>query len=375
VNELILLTGGAGFIGSHIGDLLLAKGYRVRALDNLHPQVHRGGARPAHLSADVELVEGDVRDLGVVRRAVRRVARVVHLAAETSVGQSLYQSDVHVDVNARGTAVLFRALREEGVDVERVVVSSSRAVYGEGAYDCAEHGRLNPGERRVADLDAGAWVPRCPVCRAELEPAPSDEAVEPRFSSTYGMTKLFQEQIARREASSLGADAVVLRYFNVYGPRQSPDNPYTGLIVTLASRLLAGKPIVLYEDGTPVRDFVNVHDVAHATVDALFAPQASGATINVGTGRAVSLVALADELQRAFGRTTTVELSRRFRVGDIHASVADLAQLGDVLGYAPQVDISSGLAELAPEIEALTMVDGSDAVEDELRTRGVLRGG
>jgi dTDP-L-rhamnose 4-epimerase len=375
MTELILITGGAGFIGSHVADRLLAQGYRVRALDSLHPQVHRGGARPTHLSADVELLQGDVRDLRAMRRAVRKVARVVHLAAETSVGQSLYQSDVHVDVNARGTAVLFRALREERVAVERVVVSSSRAVYGEGAYDCAEHGRLNPGERQVDDLDAGTWVPRCPVCRAELAPAPSGEDVEPRFSSTYGMTKLFQEQIARREAASLGAGLAVLRYFNVYGPRQSPDNPYTGLIVTLATRLLAGKPFVLYEDGTPVRDFVHVHDVVQVTAEALVAPGVSGRTINVGTGRAVTLVELAEELQRAFGRTTRVELSRRFRVGDIHASVADLTRLTGVLGYEPKVDLSTGLAELAPEIEALAVVDGSDAVEDELRTRGVLRGG
>jgi dTDP-L-rhamnose 4-epimerase len=375
VSELVLITGGAGFIGSHTADVLLERGYRVRALDSLHPQVHRGGARPAHLSDEVELVRGDVRDLAAVSRAVRGVDRVVHLAAETSVGQSLYQSDVHVDVNGRGTAVLFRAIREQGAAVERVVLSSSRAVYGEGAYDCAEHGRLNPGERHVDDLDAGTWVPRCPVCRAELEPAPSDEDVEPRFASTYGMTKLFQEQIARREAASLGVGVTVLRYFNVYGPRQSPDNPYTGLIVTFAARLLAGKPLVLYENGTPVRDFVNVRDVVGATIRALAAPAAAGRTVNVGTGRPVTLVALAGELQRAFGRTAAVELSPRFRVGDIHASVADRARLTDVLGYQPEVDIAAGLAELAPEIEALAVVDGSDDVEDELRSRGVLRGG
>jgi dTDP-L-rhamnose 4-epimerase len=375
VSELVLITGGAGFIGSHTADVLLERGYRVRVLDNLHPQVHRGGERPVHLSGEVELVRGDVRDLAAVSRAVRGVDRIAHLAAETSVGQSLYQSDVHVDVNARGTAVLFRAIREQGAAVQHVVVSSSRAVYGEGAYDCAEHGRLNPGERQVADLDAGTWVPRCPFCRTELTPAPSDEEVEPRFSSSYGMTKLFQEQIASREAASLGIGLTIMRYFNVYGPRQSPDNPYTGLIVTLASRLLSGKPLVLYEFGTPIRDFVHVRDVVHASTRALTAAGAAGGTVNVGTGRPLTLLALAEELQRAFGRAATVELSARFRVGDIHASAADLGRLRNVLGYEPQVDIAAGLAELAPEIEALSIVDGSDAVEDELRTRGVLRGG
>jgi dTDP-L-rhamnose 4-epimerase len=374
VSELVLITGGAGFIGSHVADVLLERGYRVRVLDNLHPQVH-SGRRPAHLSGEVELVRGDVRDLAAVSRAVRGVDRIAHLAAETSVGQSLYRSDVHVDVNARGTAVLFRAIRDEGVAVQRVVVSSSRAVYGEGAHDCAEHGRLNPGERQVADLDAGTWVPRCPVCRAELTPAPSDEEVEPRFSSSYGMTKLFQEQIASREAATLGIGLAVLRYFNVYGPRQSPANPYTGLIVTLATRLLAGKPLVLYEMGTPVRDFVHVRDVVQATTRALTAPSSPSRAVNVGTGRSLTLVALVEELQRAFARRTPVELSPRFRVGDIHASVADLTRLRSVLGYEPQVDIATGLAELAPEIEELAVVDGSDAVEDELRGRGVLRGG
>jgi dTDP-L-rhamnose 4-epimerase len=375
VSELVLITGGAGFIGSHTADVLLAEGFRVRALDNLHPQVHRDGARPAYLSDDVELIDGDVRDLDAARRAVRGIDHLVHLAAETSVGQSLYQSDVHVDVNVRGTAIVFRAIREEGVDVGRAVLSSSRAVYGEGAYDCPDHGRLNPGEREVADLDAGTWAPRCPFCGAELEPAPSDEDVDPLFSSTYGMTKLFQEQVARREAASLGIGLTVLRYFNVYGPRQSPDNPYTGLIVTFATRLLAGKPLVLYENGTAIRDFVNVSDVVWATTRALAAEGAPGQTINVGTAQPATLVDLAEEIQRAFGRATAVELSTRFRIGDIHASLADIARAREILGYESQVDISSGLAELAPEIEAMAVTDGSDAVEDELRSRGVLRGG
>jgi dTDP-L-rhamnose 4-epimerase len=372
--ELVLVTGGAGFIGSHTVDRLLAEGFSVRVVDNLHPQVHPGGARPGHLSPDAEFVRADVRDLDAMRRAVRGASRVLHLAAETSVGQSMYQSDVHVDVNVRGTATLFRAIREENAAVDRVVLSSSRAVYGEGGHHCAKCGDLNPGPRSVVDLAGGVWAHRCPVCGDALTAIPTSEDVAPRYCSSYGMTKLFQEQVAAMEAAQLETPTVTLRYFNVYGPRQSLDNPYTGLIVTLTLRLLRKRTLVLYEAGTPVRDFVHVDDVVTANLAALTRDVEGATTLNVGTGVGVTLTELAAALGRAFGREPRVELSRRFRVGDIHAAIADASRLRTALGTEPAVHIDAGLETLVPALEATSAEDRSEAVELELRRQGVLRG-
>lgn len=374
MTDRVLVTGGAGFIGSHTVDRLLDQGAEVRVVDNLHPQVHRGGLAPGHLSADAEIVVADVRDLDAMRGALRGVTRVVHFAAETSVGQSMFQSDHHIDVNVRGTATLFRAIREEGTEVERVVISSSRAVYGEGAHRCEACGVTNPGPRGEGDLSAGVWTHRCPDCGRPLAPVPTTEDVAPRYSSSYGMTKLFQERVAEMEASQLGIPLVVLRYFNVYGPRQSLDNPYTGLIMTFALRLLGGKALVLYEDGTPIRDFVHVHDVVTATVRGLMGAAPPGGAINIGTGIGLSLTTLADEMGSAFGRIPAVEPSGRFRVGDIHAAVADLTRAREAIGYTPTLGIGDGLRTLVPELEATAADDRSDAVEQEMRRQGVLRG-
>jgi dTDP-L-rhamnose 4-epimerase len=309
-----------------------------------------------------------------MRGAVRGVSHVIHLAAETSVGQSMFRSDLHIDVNVRGTAMLFRAIREEGADVGRVVLSSSRAVYGEGAHRCARCGDLNPGPRALEDLEAGRWRHRCPGCGAELEPIPTAEGAECRYSSAYGMSKLFQEQVCRLEAAQLGIDLGVLRYFNVYGPRQSPANPYTGLIVTFALRLLQDRPLALYEQGTPIRDFVHVDDVVSANLRALTAPGPPERALNVGSGRGVTLAELARELGLAFGREPAVEPSGRFRLGDIHAAIADTGAARSAIGFEPAVSLGAGLRSLVPELERAPQDDRSEAVEEELRLKGVLRG-
>lgn len=374
MSERVLVTGGAGFIGSHTVDRLLESGAEVRIVDSLHPQVHPAGARPAHLAPEAELIVTDVRDLGAMRAAVRGVTRVIHYVAETSVGQSMYQCDHHIDVNVRGTAVLFRALREEGVVPERLVVSSSRAVYGEGAHRCDLHGTLHPGPRALGDLEAGSWAHRCPTCGLPVEAEATTEDAPARYASAYGMTKHFQERVCEAEADQLGIPLVVLRYFNVYGPRQSLDNPYTGLIMTFALRLLAGRSLPLYEEGTPLRDFVHVDDVVAASVRSLMGSAPVDRTLNVGTGTGASLIDLAAELGRAFGRDPRVETTRRFRVGDIHAAVADISRARAAIGYEPSQDLASGLATLVPELEAARVPDRSEAVEEEMRRRGVLRG-
>jgi dTDP-L-rhamnose 4-epimerase len=372
--DLVLVTGGAGFIGSHTVDRLLGAGFAVRVVDNLHRQVHADGAPPRHLSPEAELRRVDVRDLEGMRRAVRGATHVLHLAAETSVGQSLYHGDEHADVNVRGTAVLFRAIREEGVELARFVLSSSRAVYGEGRHRCAHCGDLNPGPRAVNDLLVGSWAHRCPRCRAALVAVPTTEDTERRYASSYGMSKVFQEGVGGIECDQLGIPLVVLRYFNVYGPRQSVDNPYTGLITTLALRLLAGRPLVLYERGTPIRDFVHVDDVSAANIRALTMPVARSQRLNVGTGTGITLRELADALARAFGREPEVELSSRFRVGDVFAAIAHVEQARTALGHESSIDVQTGLGTLVAALEGKRAEDRSEAVEDELRRRGVLHG-
>jgi dTDP-L-rhamnose 4-epimerase len=371
--DRVLITGGCGFIGSHVTDLLLRNGTDVRLFDNLHPQVHPGGRRPSYLPPGVEMIRGDVRDLDALRAAMTGVTHVVHLAAETSVGQSMSQGDVHIDVNVRGTATVLRAIREAGPDVRRVIISSSRAVYGEGAFRCDGCGLVHPGPRRREDLEEAMWSHRCPSCGAALSAVATREDAETRYTSSYGMTKLFQERVAKFDAGQIAVDLVVLRYFNVYGPRQSPSNPYTGLITTLAVRLMAGKPLVLYEEGTPLRDFVHVFDVARATVDAL-GGDVQPSTINIGTGDGVTLAELAPKLGTAFGLAPAIEVSTRFRLGDIHASIADGAAAYERLGYRPEVSLQDGLNALALELASVAVEDRSDAVEDELRRTGVLRG-
>jgi dTDP-L-rhamnose 4-epimerase len=374
MSERVLVTGGAGFIGSHTVDRLLERGALVRVLDRLHPQVHPGGVVPAYLSPEAELMVGDIRDLDAVRRAVRGVDRVVHYAAETSVGQSMYRSELHVDVNARGTAVVFQALRQEGAEVRRVLISSSRAVYGEGSHRCANCGVVHPGPRHVADLETGIWSPRCPTCGEPATPIPTAEDAPRRFSSPYGMTKAHQEDVARDEAAQLGIPLVTLRCFNAYGPRQSLDNPYMGLIGTFALRLLVDRPLVLYERGTPVRDLVHVSDVVDASVRALLDDTSGATTLNVGSGTGVTLAELAAEFGRAAGRAPVLEPSARFRLGDVHAAIADITEIRDALGWEPRVSLPEGLGALLPELAAAGAADRSELVERELRRAGVLRG-
>jgi dTDP-L-rhamnose 4-epimerase len=309
VSDLVLLTGGAGFVGSHTATRLLELGYRVRVLDSLLSQVHGAPPRP-RLAPEVELRVGDVRDPAALRSALKDVRFVFHLAAETATGQSMVEVDRYVDANVRGAAGLWEAVARNA-EVEHVVLASSRAVYGEGRHVCARCGPVFPGARDEARLRERAWQHVCPACGAETQPTATAEDDPRRPVSVYALTKQGQEDISLFMADRLGVALVVLRYFNVYGPGQSPLNPYTGLLVTLWGRILAGKPLVLYEDGTPLRDFVHVRDVVDANVAALEPGRPAGTVFNVGSGRAVSLSELAAILERTAGRPVGVERGSR----------------------------------------------------------------
>lgn len=365
----VLITGGAGFIGSHLADHLLARGDEVRALDALDPQVHgEHRRRPAYLDAAVELVVGDVRDPDAVRRALRGVDAVVHLAAAVGVGQSMYEVERYVGVNDLGTAVLLQALI--GNPVERLVVASSMSLYGEGLYrDPA--GRLVTAERTREQLLHRRWDPA--GARGEpLQPVATPETKAPALASIYALSKFDQERMCLILGEAYGIPTTALRFFNVYGPRQALSNPYTGVLAIFAARLLNGRPPLVNEDGHQRRDFVSVKDVARACRLALEVPAAAGQVLNVGSGQSASVLEVARRLATALGREEIApEITGRYRVGDIRHCFADVSRARRILGYAPEVSFEDGLAELGEWLEGQIAHDRVLEASAELSARGL----
>jgi dTDP-L-rhamnose 4-epimerase len=352
----VLITGGAGFLGSHVADQLLAAGYAVRALDSLIGQVHDGG-RPGYLAPEVELVEGDVRDADVVARALDGCGAVVHFAARVGVGQSMYEVAEYTSVNDFGTAVLLEALASR--PVERLVVASSMSVYGEGAYAGGEE-----VARTRAQLERGEFEPG-------PEPLPTPETKAVALASIYALTKYQQERACLIAGEAYGIPAVPLRFFNVYGPRQALSNPYTGVLAIFASRLLNGKPPLIYEDGLQRRDFVSVHDVARATRLALETGGADGQVVNVGSGVSVTVRQLAERLASVLGVEIAPETTGAYRVGDIRHCFADITLARELLGYEPRVGLEAGMVELAQWLATQSAEDHVEAAQDELTRRGL----
>jgi dTDP-L-rhamnose 4-epimerase len=369
VSDRILITGGAGFIGSHLADELLRGGWQVRALDNLEPQVHESGERPAYLDADVELVVGDVRDADCVRRALDGVDAVVHLAARVGVGQSMYDIAGYTSVNGAGTAVLLQALLDRPVG--QLVVASSMSVYGEGLYADADGRRVEAVERSREQLARGDWEPAGPD-GAPLSPVPTPEDKPPSLSSIYALGKYDQERMCLLFGSAYQVPVTALRLFNVYGPRQALSNPYTGVLAIFAARLLNGRPPLIYEDGRQRRDFVSVYDVARACRRSLERPDAAGRILNIGSGESVSVLEIAGELARVMGcEDIGAEVTGTCRVGDIRNCFADIALAAGTIGYAPQVARPDGMTELAAWLAGEVATDRVDDATAELAARGL----
>ncbi len=370
VGRKVLITGGAGFIGSHVADELLAHGYDVRALDNLAVQVHgRLTTRPDYLDADVELIVGDVRDAEMVRAALEGVDAVLHFAAVVGVGQSMYEIERYTSVNDVGTAVLLEALNDH--PVERLVVASSMSIYGEGLC-CGPDGRpVAPRERSLEQLKTGNWELRDEDGNV-LRPHPTPESKAPSLASVYALTKYDQERLCLMFGRAYGIDAVALRFFNVYGTRQALSNPYTGVLAIFASRLLNGRPPLLFEDGLQKRDFVSVHDVAQACRLALEKPEAAGQVFNVGSGHAYTIREIAEMAAGVLGmQDIAPQVTGKYRMGDIRHCFADVSHARRVLGYDPKVELADGLEELAEWIEGQVAEDYAEAASEELAERGL----
>jgi dTDP-L-rhamnose 4-epimerase len=365
-----LVTGGAGFIGSHVTDLLLSAGYSVRILDNLSPQVHGSRARPDYLDPDAELIVGDVRDAQAVERALSGVDIVVHLAAAVGVGQSMYEIVNYTQVNELGTAVLLDALSRK--PIERLVVASSMSIYGEGQARRSNGEVVNPEERSLAQLRRGEWE----LVDGEgepLTPLSTPESKVPSLSSVYALNKYNQERLCLIVGKAYGIPTVALRFFNVYGPRQALSNPYTGVLAIFASRLLNRRPPLVFEDGHQRRDFVHVRDVATAVLLAMETERGVGGVYNVGSGQSRSILSVGKDLAAVMGVSQMVpEITGKYRAGDIRHCFADIGKCRAELGFSPKVNFRDGMEELAGWLSGQIAVDTVDRATAELESRGLV---
>jgi dTDP-L-rhamnose 4-epimerase len=366
----VLITGGAGFVGSHLADALLAGGHRVRIFDNLSPQVHPQG-RPDYLSGEVELISGDMRDLEGLSRALFGVEVVIHLAAAVGVGQSMYEISHYVGANTQGTANLLQAILDTKADIEKVVVASSMSIYGEGRYLCRNCGEAAPPPRPLEQLKSKQWEVLCRTCGQELTPIATDEAKPLQCTSIYALSKKDQEEMALLFGRTYGISVVALRYFNIYGTRQALSNPYTGVAAIFASRLLNHRSPMVFEDGRQMRDFVSVHDVVKANLLALKHSAADGLALNIGSGHPITIADVAERLTECLGEPIPAEITGKYRAGDIRHCFGDITMARKLLGYEPRYRFADGVVELVDWLRSQTAVDKAAEMVRELSAYGL----
>lgn len=375
----ILITGGAGFIGSALAIQLVKRGDEVTILDNLSPQIHgeipEKSSLMQRLPRSVRLVVGDVRNANDWAKVLPGQEVIVHLAAETGTGQSMYELDRYVDVNVRGTSLFLDMLakKEAGSEsVRRLVIASSRAIYGEGKYK-GKNGFIYPSARAAEDMQKGIFDPRDPTTGEVLSPVPTDESSRIHPSSIYGITKQVQEQLVLTAGTSIGIGAIGLRYQNVYGPGQSLKNPYTGILSIFSTLLLQGKDINIFEDGLETRDFVYIDDVVAATIAAIDA-DSSNQAYNVGTGEATNVLTVANSLKSHYGKGGEIAVSGNFRIGDIRHNFADLTKIKADIGFEPRISFAEGVKAFAEWVETQEIGDsGYERSVNELRAKGLLK--
>src|SRR3954469_18422112 len=366
-----LVTGGAGFIGSHLVCTLVAQGDDVVVLDSLEPQVH-GDQRP-DLPPSVELIVGNVGDAALADQALAGADRVVHLAAAVGVGQSMYEIARYTELNTMATARFLEYVVAQRPMPLRMVVASSMSIYGEGEYACEEHGSVAPGPRPEEQLLARAWETACPSCGRELKPLGTSEAKPLIPTSIYAINKRDHEEMVLVTGAAYGIPAVALRFFNVYGPGQALSNPYTGVAAIFASRLLNGRPPVIFEDGEQSRDFTHVSDIVQGILLALESDSAVGHAVNLGTGRPTSVAQVAQVISAGMGLEIEPVLNQQYRAGDIRHCFADPTEAERVLGFKAKTSFEDGMAELIGWLEEQRANDHVDAATEELLARGLAR--
>lgn len=368
----VLITGGAGFVGSHLADGLLRQGHAVRVLDDLTPQVHPEGKRPEYLSREVELIHGDVRDPNLLKTVLDGVDVIYHFAATVGVGQSMYEISRYMSVNTQGTAELLQAVLDTKSPVEKIVVASSMSIYGEGRYISPIDGKTYaPPVRTTGQLKRGEWEVSV-GSSGPLSPVPTDEDKPSEINSMYALSKRDQEDLCMIYGRTYGLPVTALRFFNIYGTRQALSNPYTGVAAVFASRMINGKQPLIFEDGEQQRDFVSIHDIVHANLLAMDAPASNGQVINVGSGNPVSIRRVAELLADALGTAGLPPIvTGKYRAGDIRHCYADISRARTLLGYEPQVSHQEGFAELADWLQSQEAEDKADTMLQQLAAHGL----
>ncbi|MBM3240345.1 SDR family NAD(P)-dependent oxidoreductase [Candidatus Poribacteria bacterium] len=385
----ILITGGAGFIGSHVADALIKQGHSVRLYDNLTPQVH--AEIPEYLNEEAEFVKGDIRNRDELAKAIKDVEVIFHEAAAVGVAQSMYQIHKYTDVNALGTANLLDILANEKHRVQKLIVAASMSEYGEGAYRCETCGIVYPKQRKVEPLQQRQWEMFCPNCSNQtfsfpkrkslikkkrkgiystfVQPVATNENKPLQPTSIYAISKQIQEQMCLCAGEAYNIPVVALRYFNVYGTRQSLNNPYTGVMAIFSSRILNNNPPLIFEDGLQTRDFVHINDIVQANLLAMNSDKANGQIFNVGTGKAVTILEIAELLLSAMQSNLKPEIVNKFRVGDIRHCVADISKIRETLGFEPKVSLNDGVKELVEWVKEQAAVDEFEKASRELQER------
>jgi len=368
----ILVTGGAGFIGWHLVNALLARNHSVRILDSLVEQVH--GVDPTtslRIPHGAEFIRGDVRDVSMWQQSLANCDVVYHLAAEVGVGQSMYDIVRYMSANTMGTSILLELLASEKHTVQKVIVASSMSIYGEGQYVCASCGPMIPAMRPIAQLENQQWEILCPQCNTILQPLPTPEEKPLQPTSVYAISKRDQEELCLAVGHAYGIPTVALRFFNTYGSGQALSNPYTGVAAIFASRLLNGKPPLIFEDGLQSRDLVHVNDIVAALLLAMEKEAANYQVFNIGSGQSITVEAVARTLAEALDIGISPQITHQFRHGDIRHCFADISKARRLLGYEPRVTFADGVRELVAWVQSQTAVDRVESAKAELESRGL----
>lgn len=376
----VLITGGAGFIGSNVALKLVAQGFRVTVLDTLSPQIH--GNDPdvtsplyQNIKGKVDFIKGTVTSRNDWKKALNGVDIVLHLAAETGTGQSMYEIEKYVNINIGGTAILLDILANEKTNVKRVVVAESRAIYGEGRYWSDElNSYVYPNERSEDTMSKGDFEVKYPGCEKTLKLVSTTEDSLIHPGSVYGITKQVQGQLVHLVCKSLGIESVSFRYQNVYGPGQSLSNPYTGILSIFSTRIKNGNPINIFEDGLETRDFVYIDDVVDATILGLGVSGISGNSFNVGTGVATDVLTVANTLKNHYGIDVPITVSGNYRLGDIRHNYADISKARKLLGFEPKWSFEKGIEQFCKWVDTQSIQeDKYDSSIEEMKQKGLYK--
>ncbi|MBI3954817.1 GDP-mannose 4,6-dehydratase, partial [Candidatus Gottesmanbacteria bacterium] len=365
------VTGGAGFIGSHLVDSLIENGYKVRVLDNLFRQIHPTGRLPQYFNSKAEFIKGDVTVKHDWMKALEGIDAIYHFAAAVGVGQSMYEIEHYVKVNSLGTALMLDILANSKHKIKKMIIAASMSSYGEGSYRCKTHGIVRPPLRSQAKLEKRDFQVYCPICNSIVDPVSTMEDVKQNSNSIYAIGKKDQEEMVMNIGVAYNIPSVALRYFNVYGPRQSLSNPYNGVVAIFMSRIKNGKPPIFNEDGLQTRDFIHIKDLTKVNILALEKDLANYQTFNVGSGIPISIKKVAEILIKLYGGNLTPEISYKIRKLDVRHCFADIGKMKKLLDFQPQIELKEGLREVIKWSEKEEAVDKLEFAMKELEKRGL----